>query len=224
MKYWIRERSFVEKHNKNGSEIFQIDLVFTESNRIESNLELWLSRLWTSVWTEVSTKPLSKSGSRGRVGHKARSRENLRMAFLEASPLGSRITSRIAVIISRGRGSECGAGFGGGVTNNSAHETLPPAPSPPLIDGPPTDKNLEPSNFFAAKPALAFRPATRLVYVLKKLIKSTTKLPSPRVIRFQIILEFFENELRLGIFIAREIRSTDNSFPLERIPYHIGWI
>lgn len=131
MKYWIRERSFVEKHNKNGSEIFQIDLVFTESNRIESNLELWLSRLWTSVWTEVSTKPLTKSGSRGRVGHKARSRENLRMAFLEASPLGSRITSRIAVIISRGRGSECGAGFGGGVTNNSAHETLPPALSPP---------------------------------------------------------------------------------------------
>lgn len=131
MKYWIRERSFVEKHNKNGSEIFQIDLVFAESNRIESNLELWLSRLWTSVWTEVSTKPLTKSGSRGRVGHKARSRENLRMAFLEASPLGSRITSRIAVIISRGRGSECGAGFGGGVTNNSAHETLPPALSPP---------------------------------------------------------------------------------------------
>ena len=30
-----RTRSFVEKYNENGSEIFQIDLVFAESNRIE---------------------------------------------------------------------------------------------------------------------------------------------------------------------------------------------
>lgn len=164
MKYWIRERSFVEKHNKNGSKIFQIDLVFAESNRIESNLELWLSRLWTSVWTEVSTKPLSKSGSRGRVGHKARSRENLRMAFLEASPLGSRITSRIAVIISRGRGSECGAGFGGGVTNNSAHETLPPAPSPPSYRRPSDRQEPRTVQLFRRKtrPRLSSRYSPRL--------------------------------------------------------------
>lgn len=121
--------------------------ILSSPNRIKFGT-LTLSTL-SSGLTEVSMKPLSKSGSRGRVGHKARSRENLRMAFLEASPLGSRITSRIAVIISRGRGSECEAGFGGGVTNNSAHETL--SPSPPLIDGPPTGKNLETSNFFNRK-------------------------------------------------------------------------
>lgn len=150
--------------HKNGSEIFQIDLVFAESNRIESNLELWLSRLWTSVWTEVSTKPLSKSGSHGRVGHKARNRENLRMAFLEASPLGSRITSRIAVIISRGRGSECGAGFGGGVTNNSAHETLPPAPSPPSYRRPSDRQEPRTVQLFRRKtrPRLSSRYSPRL--------------------------------------------------------------
>ena len=155
---------FRRKAQQNGLEIFQIDLVFAESNRIESNLELWLSRLWTSVWTEVSTKPLTKSGSRGRVGHKARSRENLRMAFLEASPLGSRITSRIAVIISRGRGSECGAGFGGGVTNNSAHETLPPAPSPPSYRRPSDRQEPRTVQLFRRKtrPRLSSRYSPRL--------------------------------------------------------------
>lgn len=135
-----------------------------ESNRIEfgtltlSTLDERLNR------GNLSTKPLSKSGSRGRVGHKARSRENLRMAFLEASPLGSRITSRIAVIISRGRGSECGAGFGGGVTNNSAHETLPPTPSPPSYRRPSDRQEPRTVQLFRRKtrPRLSSRYSPRL--------------------------------------------------------------
>lgn len=86
------------------------------------------------------------------------------MAFLEASPLGSRITSRIAVIISRGRGSECGAGFGGGVTNNSAHETLPPALSPPSYRRPSDRQEPRTVQLFRRKtrPRLSSRYSPRL--------------------------------------------------------------
>lgn len=115
--------------------------------RIESN------RIWNSLrafeqryrWNLRVKAVLARV--RGRVGHKARSRENLRMAFLEASPLGSRITSRIAVIISRGRGFERG---GGGVrwrsheqfsTRNAAASRLPS----PLIDGPPARTSKRPT-------------------------------------------------------------------------------
>lgn len=109
------------------------------------------------------------------------------MAFLEASPLGSRITSRIAVIISRGRGFECGGGGSVAESRTIQHTKRCRQPPPLPSYRRPTGKNLETSNFFAAKPALAS------FTFLKKLIKS--KLHDlPRVIRFQITLEFFQNE------------------------------
>lgn len=120
------------------------------------------------------------------------------MAFLEASPLGSRITSRIAVIISRGRGFERGGGGSVAESRTIQHTKRCRQPPPLPSYRRPTGKNLETSNFFAAKPALAS------FTFLKKLIKS--KLHDlPRVIRFQITLEFFQNE-SLYFISFREIK------------------
>lgn len=125
------------------------------------------------------------------------------MAFLEASPLGSRITSRIAVIISRGRGFERGGGGSVAESRTIQHTKRCRQPPPLPSYRRPTGKNLETSNFFAAKLALAS------FTFLKKLIKS--KLHDlPRVIRFQITLEFFQNESLYFIFRFEKLR--DNSF------------
>lgn len=186
--------------------------------RIESN------RIWNSLrafeqryrWNLRVKAVLARV--RGRVGHKARSRENLRMAFLEASPLGSRITSRIAVIISRGRGFERGGGGSVAESRTIQHTKRCRQPPPLPSYRRPTGKNLETSNFFAAKPALAS------FTFLKKLIKS--KLHDlPRVIRFQITLEFFQNESLYFIFRFEKLR--DNSFEcyitLNRERLDIDW-
>lgn len=179
--------------------------------RIESN------RIWNSLrafeqryrWNLRVKAVLARV--RGRVGHKARSRENLRMAFLEASPLGSRITSRIAVIISRGRGFECGGGGSVAESRTIQHTKRCRQPPPLPSYRRPTGKNLETSNFFAAKPALAS------FTFLKKLIKS--KLHDlPRVIRFQITLEFFQNESLYFIFRFEKIK---RQFLSTRVLYYI---
>lgn len=164
--------------------------ILSSPNRIKFGT-LTLSTL-SSGLTEVSMKPLSKNpGSRGRVGHKARSRENLRMAFLEASPLGSRITSRIAVIISRGRGSEGSVAESRTIQHTKRSPLAPSYRRPSDRQEPRNVQLFQPQN----PPPSSSSPPTRLVYVLKKLIKSTTKLRSPRVIRFQILLEFFRKRI-----------------------------
>lgn len=188
--------------------------ILSSPNRIKFGT-LTLSTL-SSGLTEVSMKPLSKSGSRGRVGHKARSRENLRMAFLEASPLGSRITSRIAVIISRGRGSEREAGFGGGVTNNSAHETLPPRPllstalRPARTSKRPTFSTAKPAALVllaSHSPRLRFKKVNQIdneaTIATRDSISNTSRIFS---------------QTNLEIFKVRKIRFArlrDDSFPLQ---------
>lgn len=167
--------------------------ILSSPNRIKFGT-LTLSTL-SSGLTEVSMKPLSKSGSRGRVGHKARSRENLRMAFLEAEP--SRLPDHVS-----NRGDHFTGTWlrvWGGVRWRS-HEQFSTRNAPPLSPSyrRPSDRQ-EPRNVQLFQPQnpppSSSSPPTRLVYVLKKLIKSTTKLRSPRVIRFQILLEFFRKRI-----------------------------